>query len=153
MKKRFRYVDLLAYGDHRRVRIVYKYLKVGYKIELLDLFRELFRECPGLSWRSRHSGGKSKISGKRTKTVQVHGAYFNVLAVKVGCERSICFAYSLFSAKVCFFHLFLFILFPSSSVNTPLWFSLNKYVLVLCLFLSLLWLLHHKAHYNSLAIL
>ena len=44
LRKRFIYADVLAFGDHRTARIEYKYLRVGYKVELFREFsRKLFQ--------------------------------------------------------------------------------------------------------------
>ena len=40
MKKKFKYTDVLAFGDHRTAMIDYEYLRVGYEVEL---FRELLQ--------------------------------------------------------------------------------------------------------------
>ena len=56
MKKRFKYTDMLAFGDHRTAMIEYKYVRVGYEVELFQSFsEELYRE---LFWTS---SSKSKF--------------------------------------------------------------------------------------------
>ena len=75
---------------------------------------------------------------------------FNVLVVKVGCERSICFGNSLVPQKVSSFDLLLSavsILRIISQHPSLTWFK-KKQILVLHQFLSLLWLLHQRVRYS-----
>ena len=46
LKKRFKYADELASGDHRAAKVKYKCLRVGYKVEH---FRQRFRAFSDLA--------------------------------------------------------------------------------------------------------
>ena len=59
MKKRFKYGDMLVFGDHRTARREYKELKIGYKNPTFPTaFKRAF---PRFSRLSSYSGGKSKF--------------------------------------------------------------------------------------------